>query len=87
MKAVSYPVEHVFCVGGWDAEPRPGLDDGRSGEAHDHHPDVPLQHLPAKRSGGSKNDTRTQHRFHEDISMAFKLNVDLQIKALHCSDC
>lgn len=53
MRAVSYPAEHVFRVGGRDAEARPGLDDGRSGEAHDHHADVPLQHLPAERSGGT----------------------------------
>lgn len=51
---VSYPVEHVPRVGGREAEARPGLDDGRGGEADDHHPYVPLQHLPAERSGGTE---------------------------------
>lgn len=42
-------VQHVFGVGGRDAEAGPGLDDGRGGEAHHHHADVPLQHLPPER--------------------------------------
>lgn len=48
-----YLVEHVFRVGGRDAEACPRLDDGRRRKAHDHHADVPPQHLPAKRSGGT----------------------------------
>jgi len=61
----SYPVEQVSRVGGRDAEARPGLDDGRSGEAHDHHPDVPLQHLPAERSGEERRpETHVTHNIH-----------------------
>ena len=44
----SYRVEHVFGVGGGDAETRSGLDDGRCWEPYYHHTNVPLQHLPPK---------------------------------------
>lgn len=43
-----------------DAETRPRLDDAGSRKTHDHHADVLLQHLPAKRSDG---DSRRKHCF------------------------
>lgn len=58
-----HPVEQLSGVGGRDAETSPGLDDGRGGESHHHHADVPLQHLPTERPGGTKHeDTGSQYR-------------------------
>lgn len=57
----THRVEHLSGVSGWHAEARPWLDDGRCREAHDHGADVPLQHLPAKRSEIHSNLRRVEN--------------------------
>lgn len=58
---MSYPVQHLSSVGGWDAEAGSWFNDGCSGESNDHYPDVSLKHLPAKCSEGNQTQTKSEY--------------------------